>query len=168
MRLKEIIEKINIHSVFKLTVLAKGIDGVLEVIGGFLLLSMNPTRIINIIRLLTQHELSEDPKDLVVNYFIREISKLSLSGQIFGSFYLLSHGIIKIFLVISLLQRRLWAYPTAIIFFTAFMLYQIYRYQYTHSLLLVFLTILDFFVIILTLLEYRNLRAHIQTPNHIG
>jgi uncharacterized membrane protein len=105
--------------------------------------------------------LSEDPKDAMANYLIREISKISASSQIFGSFYLLSHGVIKVFLVISLLQRRLWAYPAAIVFFTAFMLYQIYRYQLTHSLWLIFLTVLDFLVVIFTLLEYRNLKSRI-------
>ena len=159
--MKEISKKINSHHLFKITVMVKGIDGVLEIIGGFLLSLLNPQKLTSIVRLLTQHELSEDPKDAMANYLIREISKISASSQIFGSFYLLSNGVIKVFLVISLLQRRLWAYPAAIVFFTAFMLYQIYRYQLTHSLWLIFLTVLDFLVVIFTLLEYRNLKSRI-------
>jgi len=158
MSFKIITKKISIHNAFKLTIIAKGIDGILEIIGGFLFLSVNPGTITEIFRALTQHELSEDPRDLIANYLIREASNLSLSSQLFGSFYLLSHGVIKIFLVASLLQRRLWAYPTAIIFFATFIIYQIYRYQYTHSLWLIFLTILDFLVVILTLLEYYRLK----------
>ena len=108
MTFKEIFKmKITAHNVFRVTVFAKGIDAVLEIIGGFLLLAVNPLKITEIVRVLTQHELSEDPADILANYFIREASKLSISSQFFGSFYLLSHGVIKIFLVVSLLKRRL-------------------------------------------------------------
>jgi len=149
--------KITVHDVFILSVFTKGVDAILEIIGGFLLLLVKPVIITSIVRTLTQHELSEDPADILANFFIREASKLSVSSQLFGVFYLFSHGVIKIFLVISLLQRRLWAYPTAIVFFSGFIIYQVYRYQFTHSLWLIFLTVVDFFVIIFTLIEYRQL-----------
>lgn len=42
--------------------------------------------------------------------------------------------------------------------FSLFIVYQLYRYTFTHSLLLILITILDVFVIALTLLEYRRLR----------
>jgi uncharacterized membrane protein len=108
--------------------------------------------------LLTQSELSEDPKDLIANFLIKTAREFSVSTQLFGIVYLLSHGIIKIFLVASLWQRRLWAYPAAIIFFTAFCMYQMYRYYFTYSIWLIILTVLDIFVIALTSIEYHRLK----------
>ncbi len=108
--------------------------------------------------MLTQSELSEDPKDLIANYLIKTAQEFSVSTQLFGIIYLLSHGFIKIFLVVSLWRGKLWAYPTAIIVFIAFGVYQLYRFYFTHSLWLIFLTVLDILVIVLTGIEYKQLK----------
>ncbi len=65
---------------------------------------------------LTQHELSEDRSDIIASYLVRLAHDVSASTQVFGGVYLFSHGVIKVFLVESLLRGRLWAYPTAIVF----------------------------------------------------
>ena len=130
--------------------------------GGILLFWVNPATLNRIVILLTQSELSEDPKDLIANLLIKTAQKFSVSTQLFGIVYLLSHGVIKIVLVASLWQRRLWAYPAAIIFFTAFCIYQMYRFLFTHSIWLIFLTVLDIFVIALTWIEYHRLKESIS------
>jgi len=147
-----------IHKAFEIGIFLKGIDGVLEIIGGFLLLIINPLTINRIVLVLTQHEISEDSGDFIANFLIKTAHNLSFSSQFFVSFYLFSHGIIKIFLVASLWRRKLWAYPAAIIFFLLFIFYQIYRYAFTHSAWLIYLTIFDIFVIILTWMEYKNIK----------
>ncbi len=146
------------HDFFLVSVFFKGLDGVLEIIGGVLLFLTDPAGINKLIKLLTQHELLEDKKDLIANYLVHAGSSLSLSTQHFGGYYLLSHGAIKVFLVASLLRRRLWAYPTAIVFFTAFVAYQLYRYAGTHSFFLLILTFIDLAVILFTWIEYKRLR----------
>jgi len=146
------------HKLFQAGVILKGVDGALEVIGGIFLFFIDPTRINRLAALLTQHELNEDAKDVIANYLLNAASQLSLSGQLFGSAYLLFHGIIKIFLGASLLRRRIWAYPTAIIFFVIFIFYQFYRYTFTHSGWLIILTVFDIFVVLLTWWEYRRLK----------
>jgi uncharacterized membrane protein len=77
---------------------------------------------------------------------------------VFAGVYLLSHGVIKVFLVGSLLRGRLWAYPTAIVFFAMFIVYQMYRYYLHPSIGMIILSILDLIVIVLTWLEYRQLK----------
>ena len=67
----KIIKKDIVHVSFEIGLLIKGIDGILEIAGGFLLLYLNPNRMVRLIAVLTQHELSEDPKDLVANAGIR-------------------------------------------------------------------------------------------------
>jgi uncharacterized membrane protein len=147
-----------IHTTFRVGVIAKGIDGFLEIIGGVLLLLLRPETIGELIFLLTEHELSTDPRDIIANYLLRSAGHLSGTAKLFGSLYLLSHGIIKILLVISLLNRKLWAYPAAIIFFIVFIVYQLYRYSFGHSPWLIVLSAFDAAVVALTWEEYRSMR----------
>jgi uncharacterized membrane protein len=147
------------HKLFRVGIILKGIDGVLEIIGAFLILMISPQILNEIVYLLTQHELSEDPKDIVANYLIHAANHFSVSSQLFGFIYLLSHGIIKIILIVSLWKQRLWSYPVAMIFFVLFGVYQMYKYSLEHSLGWIVLTILDIFVVVLTWMEYRELKG---------
>jgi uncharacterized membrane protein len=151
-----------LHKAFDAGVVLKGIDGVLEVMGGILFIFVNPSGLGKVVRFLTAHELSEDPRDLVANFLVRTVHHLSPASESFGSVYLLSHGFIKVVLVVSLLKSRLWAYPAAIIFFSLFIAYQVYRYTYSHSFWLIILSIIDFAVIWLTWWEYQRLKKGID------
>ena len=91
-------------------------------------------------------------------------NNLSVTGYRLTIAYLLVHGFVKVFLVYMLLKRRLWAYPTAIVIFIAFGVYQIYQFTLSHSLLLAGLTVLDAFVIVFTVWEYRILLRRGRTP----
>jgi uncharacterized membrane protein len=148
-----------IHITFRWGIIAKGIDGFLEIIGGALLLLLRPQTIGTLVFLLTEHELSTDPRDIIANYLLRSAGHLSETAKLFGSLYLLSHGIIKILLVISLLNRKLWAYPAAIIFFILFIIYQLYRYSFSHSPWMIFLSVFDAAIVVLTWAEYKVIRG---------
>ena len=151
-----------IHITFLIGTIAKGIDGILEMIGGVFVLFINPVLLSKGIRVIFAHELSEDPRDKLANYLLKAAGDFSLSAQIFSSIYLISHGLIKVILIVALLKRKLWAYPSAIAVFWLFILYQIYRYTLTHSILLIFLSILDAFVIVFTWLEYESVKKIAQ------
>ena len=144
---------------FRISVVAKGVDGVLEVAGGVLLLFLSPTRIHGMVRLLTQHELSEDPRDVVARYLLHSTTQLEAGVKAFAAAYLLGHGAVKLVLITGLLKEYRLAYPAAIVAFGLFLLYQLYRYSHTMSPELLVLSALDVVVILLTWLEYRRLRA---------
>ena len=148
------------HRFFQLLIFLKGIDGSLEIIGGFLFLFVSPATINKVVRLLTQHELSEDPRDIVANYLRRVAGHLSVSGQFFGFVYLLAHGVIKIFIIISLWKKKTWSYPVAIVFFAAFGIYQIYKYEITGSIGWILLTLSDLLIIVLTWMEYKSIKIN--------
>jgi uncharacterized membrane protein len=149
------------HKSFKIGLLLKGIDSILEIIGGILLIFMNKYRMNRIIVLLTQHELLEDPKDVIANYMIRLGSRFSISSQHFGVLYLMSHGLIKLVLVILLWQKKIWAYYLTIISLILFVFYQVYRYTITHSAWLMTLTVFDIIMIILTIIEYKRVKTEL-------
>jgi uncharacterized membrane protein len=146
---------------FRISVLLKGLNAVLEIVGGLTLFGVSPAFILRTVALLTQDELAEDPRDFVANYFLHAASHLSLGGQRFAAIYLLGHGVVKIGLVWALLKQKLWAYPLSIIVFGAFIVYQLYRYTFTHGLGLIALSVFDLVVIWLIYLEYRAIRPSV-------
>jgi uncharacterized membrane protein len=148
-----------IHVFFDLSVIGKGIDGVLEIVGGVLLFFVSPDRIQSVIEFLTQHELSEDPRDLITTYLLNSTRDLTSSTTMFAAAYLLWHGVVKVGLVAALLLKRRWAYPAAIVAFSLFLVYQLYRYIHTRSPELLALSIVDVVVITLTWMEYERLQA---------
>lgn len=154
-----------VHVLFFISVVSKGIDGVLEIVGGALLFLVSRVRIHNIARILTQHELSEDPHDVIANYLLTSTRHLSTGAQAFAASYLAWHGLVKVALVAALLLKRPWAYPAAIAAFLLFLAYQLYRYSHTHSPELLVLSVLDVVVIVLTWLEYKRLRTAHDFPN---
>ena len=150
---------------FKIALVLKGLDGVLEVVGGILLLFLSPHAIEHLARMLTAHELSQDPHDLIARYLLHTTSHLTTSTTLFGAIYLLSHGASKLVLVVLVLRGKLWAYPWLIALLLAFIGYQLYRLTAVHfSVGLTALTIFDAVLVWLTWREYRSRRALRQQP----
>jgi len=151
---------------FKIGLVLKGLDGILEVAGGIVLLFVSPHAIEHIVRVLTAHELSEDPHDLIARYLLHSTSHLSTGITLFGAIYLLSHGIAKIVLVALVLRDKLWAYPWLIALLLAFIAYQIYRITAVNfSAGLTALTVFDAALAWLTWREYRSRRALRNEPD---
>ena len=148
----------RIHQIFAISVLLKGAHAVLECIGGIALAVVTTQSIADLVNALTQEELTEDPQDFVATHLLHMAQDFTVGTQRFYAFYLLSHGILKLFLVVCLLRRRLWAYPVSLVVFALFFLYQLYRYSYTHGVGLIALTVLDLIVMGLVWHEYRLLR----------
>lgn len=145
----------NIHLAFEISVILKGLHALLEIVGGFALFFISQQFVIQTLYSITQEELIEDPKDFIAHYIFQSAQHLTLGGQHFAAFYLLSHGILKGFLIINLLKEKLWAFPLSIAVFGLFIVYQLYRYSLTHSIWLLALTVLDLAVIWLTMKEYK-------------
>jgi uncharacterized membrane protein len=162
-RVREFLARSPVRIAFDIGIFFKGLDGVLEIVGGLLLFVVRPETITGILSSLTQHELSEDPHDIIASQLGQLAHDFSASAQVFAGVYLLSHGVIKVVLVASLFRELLWAYPAAIVIFTLFIAYQMYRYALEPSTSMIVLSVLDVIVIILTWLEYRRLkRVHGQ------
>lgn len=148
-----------VRRAFRLGLLAKAADGVLELAGGVFVLVLSPSTVQHLTVLLTRGELAEDPHDLVANALRSLAAHLSTRFEILAGVYLLVHGITKLGLVAALWREWLPAFPLAILVFSAFAAYQIDRYMVTHSLALLALTGLDVAVIGLTLTEWRRTAA---------
>lgn len=148
----------GIDLAFHISLVLKGLNAVFEIISGVAVLLISQETVLKIVTFLTQEELTEDPRDRIVNYLLNAAQHVSIGAREFASIYLLSHGVIKLLLIINLLKRRLWVYPASLVIFALFIVYQIYRYAHTHSFSLILLTILDAVVMWLIYKEYRTLK----------
>jgi uncharacterized membrane protein len=150
----------RVHQIFEVSVLLKGAHALIECIGGLTLAVVSTGAIAALVNTLTQEELIEDPNDFVAMHLLVLAQNFSVSSQHFYAFYLLSHGVVKIFLVIGLLKNKLWSYPASLAVMSLFIAYQLYRFFYTRSLGLIVLTVFDLIVMVLIWHEYRLLRRH--------
>lgn len=144
---------------FRVSLYLKGLDGLLETLGGILLLLIKPEQINHLARWLTQGELSQDPHDFIANHILKTAHSLTGASLAFGAAYLLAHGAVKIVLVFEVLRDHLWAYLALIAVTSLFVVYQVYRLaaaKFSVSLLL--LTLFDLLIIYLTQKEYRRQR----------
>jgi len=116
---------------FYVSLILKGLDGVLELIGGILLLVVTPAQIGAIARFLTLHELSEDPRDFIANTVLSLVAGLNVSVALFGAIYLFLHGVVKVVLVWAVLL--LTVFDTFIVYLT-FREYGIHRARRRRSL----------------------------------
>src|SRR6202171_5150876 len=153
----------RVHQIFEISVLLKGSHALIECIGGLALIFVSTSTIRGLVNALTQDELIEDPNDFVAGHLLTFAQNFTVSTQHFYAFYLLTHGIVKVFLVVGLRRKRLWAYPVSLVVLGLFIAYQLYRFSYTHGVGLIILTVFDVIVMGLIWHEYRLVSHHLTS-----
>jgi uncharacterized membrane protein len=163
----------NINKLFALGVFIKGAQGLIELVGGTLLLFVTTNSITAFISKVTNEELLEHPRDFISIHLVEFASHLSIGDKIFATVYLIVHGIIKIILIIGLLREKLWAYYTYIFVLCGLIVYEFYKVSINHSLALLAFTLIDVFVVWIIWRESRILTgdrkhsAHLLEKMHI-
>jgi uncharacterized membrane protein len=144
----------RLHAAFELGVVLKGLNGLAELVGGFVLWFASVDLIRSIVSALVHTELI-DAHDRIARYLMHAAEGVSIGGKDFAAFYLASHGVVKLILVAGLLRNKLWAYPASLAVLGLFIVYQLYRLSFAFSLGLVVLTVFDAVIILLIWHEYR-------------
>jgi uncharacterized membrane protein len=145
---------------FRTGITIKGIDGILEAIGGVLLWFIKPEQLGSTLQEIFVHELLRDPHDFLARHLLHTSEKIAQSDPLFASIFLLSHGLVKVVLAVLLWMNKLWAYPLAIVVFTAFTIFGIVRYLHTHATLLIVIAVFDMIIVGLAWEEYRAEKAN--------
>jgi uncharacterized membrane protein len=148
----------KLHAAFEVSLVFKGLFAAAEIAAGIFAWLVPPQFLLGLVEIITRTELTEDPNDFIATRLLHAAQGLSIGGQHFAALYLLSHGILKLWLIIGLWRGKLAYYPVTLVVFGVFIVYQLYRYSHTHSPMLLVLTVVDVLVIWLTLTEYRRLR----------
>lgn len=153
------VSKTILHDSFRVGITVKGFDGILEIVSGAALWLLSPAKMSDLIRGLCEHMLSRIPNGYISAHLIAASQKLNNDSREFAAFYLLTHGLVKVILVVCLWMNKLWAYPLTIAVFGLFMLYQMARFTHTHSITLILLTVFDGLIIYLTWMEFQQQKS---------
>lgn len=149
--------------IFLVGVFFKGLDGLVELIGGVLLLSLSPGSLTSAAHRLTARELLEDPHDIMANLLLTGAHQLSTQGTFVIALFLLIHGVVKVAIVVSLIMGATRIYPWAIGALGILAIVQIVDFVVKPSIGVTLLTLLDFVVIALTWREWRQHRSLKET-----
>ncbi len=145
----------RIHRIFQISLLLKAAHSVLEIAGGILLFAVSTDTVLRIVDRLTQDELSQDPHDRIANFLLHAARNLSVDAKSSAAFFLLSHGAVKLFLIVAVLRGKSWAYPAFMLALAGLIVYQTDQLLHVTSIGLAALTVLDAIVLVLTWHEYR-------------
>jgi len=148
------------HYLFRGAVIAKAIEGFIELSVSIILFFASSEFIVRIIYMFFGGEFAEDPADFVASHIIHISQGLTHSMQLFIAIYFLVHGIINLGIALSLWYKNTWAYPVAAVILSILTLYQIYRLIYTFSFALLFIIIVNIVIIALLNFEYRRIRRN--------
>jgi uncharacterized membrane protein len=151
----------RIHQLFEISVLLKGAHALIECLGGMVLALVSTESILRLANRIAQPELLNDPHDFIATHLLTWAQDFSVGTKNFYAYYLLSHGLVKVLLVIGLLRGKMWAYPASLAALGLFIVYQLYRFTDTHGIGLIILTIFDLVVMVLIWQEYKVVRQHV-------
>ena len=145
-----------VDKVFHISLILKGLDGLIEVISGLLLLIVRPHQIEHLAHSIAGH----NPDSFIGSHVTNWANNLTKGSLLFGAIYLLSHGLVKLFVVVSVWRNKSWAYPLLLVVIGAFIVYQLYYLIFKKfSLGMLGLTIFDFIIVYLTWVEYGRHKA---------
>jgi uncharacterized membrane protein len=151
--------------VFLWFVVIKGVDGLLELVGGTALLVIGPSALGTLARWALGQVLAADPDNALAQSFQPGVAHLTGATTVFAGVYLLVHGIVKVVLWWAVARRRYGLYPWMIAVLCLFIGYQVYELSASWSWGLAALTVFDVVIVWLTVIEYRR---HRRTPRVVA
>lgn len=143
---------------YVVTIIFKGVDGLIELIAGIMLL-VAPGLLHQLLAFVSgQARLSHGHfMQVIADNIARIDSDLTRGGVVVVILFLVTHGIIKLALVVALLKKLLWAYPYALLVLGLFFLYQLYVWVVHPTIGMAFFTVLDAIIIVIVWGEWRKL-----------
>ncbi|ARC56710.1 hypothetical protein AS850_06430 [Frondihabitans sp. 762G35] len=144
--------------VFLWFVVIKGVDGLLELVGGTALLVIGPGALGTLARWALGQVLAADPDNALAESLRPGVAHLTAATTVFAGVYLLIHGVVKVVLWWAVARHRYGLYPWMIAVLCIFIGYQVYELAASWSWALAALTVFDVVIVWLTVIEYRRHR----------
>jgi len=155
--------KTLLDKTYEIGIILKGVDGVLELLGAAALLLI-PVRVFHhFSQWITDLEAGSSHHGFISTHVVRLSEDLAKPDHTFAILFLLTHGLVKVVLVICLLRNKLWAYPFGLAALTLFLAYQLYEMAIHPTFGMGFLTVLDAVIIWLVWREWQQVKAG-RTP----
>ena len=152
-------EERRVRQVFILSLAIKAADAVLEILAAVVLVIFDADALTRPIMRFLDKELVHHPEDRLAAWAMHVVQGFSIDAKTFAALYLASHGAIKLVLMVGLLRNQGWAFPVSLVAFAGFIVYQLYRFTFTHSIFLIVLTVFDLIVMVLIWHEWRVRKA---------
>lgn len=147
-----------VHILFTLSLVLKAIDGFIEFAGGLVFVFLKNADIIDLISKFLHYNLFKISNEKILDWVTYLSREFTTSIHIFISVILICSGFTKLVLALTLLMRKLFAFPFTLIFLCLLLIYQIVQTFYTPSLILYAFNIIDFIVILVIWREYIHLK----------
>ena len=157
-----------VHIIFKVGLILKGLFALNEVISGIVLIIVDPALLNQMIENAINNPVLLDPSGILMRFISAHVHAFSVDSIQFAIVYLITHGLLKLVIICLLWAKKQWAYPLSIIMFIGFIIYQMYHYMSSHSAMLIFLTVIDVIMIIVTYVEYKNIKEKAKINNLDG
>lgn len=151
--------KTLLDKTYVIGIILKGVNGVLELIGGTLVLTLSSHTIQHITNFLTADALADNPHNYIANHIQRAGHHLASGETTFAALFLLTHGLVKVVLVTCLLLNKLWAYPWAFGMLGLFLVYQVYLLITSPGIGMALLTVVDIVILWLIWREWQQVKA---------
>lgn len=135
--------------------------GSIRTLFGLVLFQFVNTPFNDLFHKVMSHELSEDPAGIFVHFFNSFFQTHFFVVTNFVAFYLIFWGVVDVVLSIQLLRHKKWAFPVSLYLILFFVLYEVFRFFHTHSLVLLSVITVDLFIFWFILREYEKVKRHI-------
>ncbi len=143
---------------FQLSMLWRIIYGLLRLVMGVAFLRLIGQPLSEFIYTLLAHEVTGKGSDAVLGKIFQLFETHDFTVTYFIATYFIFWGIVDIVLSLSLLRRIKIAFPITMVLILLFICYGIFRFSYTHSLVLLGVIIIDIGIVYLINREYEKLK----------
>lgn len=137
--------------------------GGLRIVIGLILLRVIDMPFSEILTHLLGYELSDESSLFLFSFVGSFLQSYPFTVTLFLAGYLLFWGMIDIILSVSLLRHKLWAFPLSLVLIAFFIVYAIYRFFHTDSLILLAVIILDIIIFWLIKTEYIKRKNNLKS-----
>lgn len=158
--MKESRDERKIRSLFDIGLVLKAIFSAFEILGGIAVLFVSRTFVLHVADLVTQGEYNRDSDDFAATTIRNAAHSFAVHTHYILAAYLLVRGVIKLFLIVSILRGVTVAYLFFIAALGIFGSYEAYRAITTHNLLLGAVALYDVALLLLTAYEYKRRVRH--------
>ncbi len=150
------------------TIVIKGIDGLIELLAGLTLL-VAPGLLHHVLSYLFGRANVNHGHFMhfVAENIARIDADLARGGLTIVILFLVTHGVVKLGLVYALLRKFLWAYPYALAILGLFFLYQLYLCVVHPTIGMALFTLLDALIIWIVWGEWQKLKSEQATQSSV-
>jgi uncharacterized membrane protein len=155
-------DKSFVHRAFWWSLFIKGLDGLLQLIGGIAVLVAEPGTLGRTYRYFSRFLVGHRAHNPEADFIREAATSFHISVPILVSIYLLANAAIKLLLVYGLFKERLWVFPAAFVGFGILFSLEAYRISVHFHWGILILMCISIFVITMVALEYKKVRSQIH------